>query len=188
MITRPPISPRLWDHAGPYGIQLDVAVTEQQIPLAIDKGGPVAAFPKRAGVLMPIIKIAYIGAPEALHDVADAPFVMWRHQQMHMVGHEHIGVYLTMMALAGVYQLGEVDPIILISCENGLAVVTPLNNVLRMSGQDEARETRRLSCVTMRRRGIGEDHQEDAATGYFEVGRSTSLAFNNSAGVGARRG
>jgi hypothetical protein len=58
---------------------------------------------------------------------------------MDVVCHEDIGVNVTMMVLASGSQLGEVESIILIGYEDGLAIVAPLNDMLGMTGQHKAR-------------------------------------------------
>jgi hypothetical protein len=64
---------------------------------------------------------------------------MRRDEQMDVVRYEDIGMQVTVMALASGSELGEVEAIIVIRCEDRLAVVPPLNDMLGMTWQHKAR-------------------------------------------------
>ncbi len=65
--------------------------------------------------------------------------MMRRDEQMDVVRHEDIGVNVTVMMLASGSQLGKVESIIVIRGEDRLAIVAPLNDMLRMSWQHKTR-------------------------------------------------
>ena len=51
---------------------------------------------------------------------------------MHVVGHEHIGVDLTMIPPAGIAELAPESGIVLVSNEDGTAIVTAYSDCYRV--------------------------------------------------------
>ena len=64
-------------------------------------GGFVTAFPKRAGALVVMVVILHVVTPHHLHDFEQALRLVRRNQQMHMIGHQDIGVNVTWVLFAG---------------------------------------------------------------------------------------
>lgn len=57
---------------------------------------------------------------------------------MNMIGHQHIGVQITLMLLAGLSKLAQVKLIVLIRVKNGFTVIAPNNYMLGLAGQVKA--------------------------------------------------
>lgn len=91
-VTGPGIFTGVFHHRRAHGVKLNVAIADQQIPLGIDYGRPVAAFPKSPGSLVVAVEVLDVASAHRLHHLADTHFRVRRHQEMHMVGHENIGV------------------------------------------------------------------------------------------------
>lgn len=51
-ITGPRVIGRMDDHPGAHGIELDIALTGQEIPVRLRWAGAVAAFPEAAAALV----------------------------------------------------------------------------------------------------------------------------------------
>jgi transposase len=83
------------------------------------KTGLVAPLPKRAAAPIGCIEVAHITATERLHRSRDGTGHLRRHQQVHMVGHQHISVYPTTVCQRRLTELTQVTPIVLLAQKQG---------------------------------------------------------------------
>jgi hypothetical protein len=92
LITGPGITSRMQHHPGTYRIELDISHTCQQVAITRDPAAPVSALPECAALSIALIHVTDLLAPSVL-DCATDRFTRLRcHQQMHMIGHQHITV------------------------------------------------------------------------------------------------
>lgn len=75
---------------------------------------------------------------DRLQHLAEAISLLRRHQQMDMVRHEHIGMNLTRMLLPSRAQRIEVKKIVILAEKDITSVISPVDDVLRLSGKDKS--------------------------------------------------
>lgn len=136
-VTGPCIVQRVGNHACADRIEFDVAVAAQKIVFTVDQAGFVASFPKCAGAPVAIVDVADIAAPEGLHDPDNHAGLRWGDQQVHMVGHQHVGMNLAATLEHDLVHFPQVAEIVAGLKETGLAVVAALYDVLGDSGKVE---------------------------------------------------
>ena len=83
----------------------------------------------------------HIALAEQFHQVSYDIRLSWRQQQMHVIRHQHIGMDGATGALRAQSQLVEIEKIVVIREETGLAVVAALDDVKRNIGKRNARTT-----------------------------------------------
>ena len=91
-VARPAILARMFHHAGPHRIQLDVALTRQQIVLLLRQTGAETPLPQASGAAVRAIHILHIALPQRLHQCPRTLGTPGGQQQVHVVGHQDIGV------------------------------------------------------------------------------------------------
>lgn len=134
-IARPSILGRMFDHTGPDGIELDIALARQQIALLLRQAGSESALPQSAAAAIGSVHILYIALTERLHHGADRPFGRCRHEQVDVVGHEHVGMDCTAVADAVLVEPVQIEPIVLVGEGAGLAIVSALDEMERDVGK-----------------------------------------------------
>jgi hypothetical protein len=117
-------------HRGPHGVEFDIAQTQQEIGLGFDYTGSVAALPQGAGALIRGVDIGHIAPPNGLHPFGNAIGPRGRYEQMDMIGHQDIGMDGAAITFGSVVNGGEVQAIVLVSEENRLAIIAPLDDVV----------------------------------------------------------
>lgn len=135
----PRVVGRIGAHARANRVELDIAVAAQQVGVAIDEGGFVAAFPERARAAVAIVDVANVTPPQRLHEAGDLATALRGHQQVHVVGHQYIGVNLAAVAQRDFPEVLQIAMPIGIGEEAGLAIVAALDNVLGNAGEVDAR-------------------------------------------------
>ena len=70
----------------------NVAVASQYVVLALRQTGTKAPFPQRAAAAVDAVYVLHVALPEMFHHLACAVGLLRSEQQMHMVGHQHVGV------------------------------------------------------------------------------------------------
>ena len=103
-----------------------------------DRARFVASFPERPRPSIAFVDVAHIAAPQRLHQAGDLSRGHRRDQQMHVVGHQHVGMHAAVLPAGDVAQVLEVADAVDVCEEAGLAVVAALDDVLRDSGQVDA--------------------------------------------------
>jgi hypothetical protein len=87
------------------------------------------------------IEIPDIASPDALHETTQIACVLRFHQEVNMVGHEHIRIQPRPAFLFGFAQTLEKDLIILRRQKDGLPIVPALDDVIGIRRQAESRRT-----------------------------------------------
>lgn len=116
-------------------------MTAQQVVVALDRAGLVAALPQCSGAAVAVVDVAHVAPAERLHDMAHLARRGRRHQQVHVVGHQHIGVHGAAGAAGDVAQLIEVPQAVDGLEETRLPVVAALDDMLRHVGQVDSQWT-----------------------------------------------
>ncbi len=86
--------------------------------------------------------MANIAAAERLHGAGQAVGGARRHQQMHVVGHQHVGMNRATMVQGGCSEPVVVTAIVLRREEDRFAIVAALDHMQRLIGQKVASEPR----------------------------------------------
>ena len=97
---------RMRDHSGAHGVELDVRATSEKISLAVDRCRPVASLPQRADSTVGGIDVSDVAPAEGLHRAWQAVFVARCHQQMRVVGDQHIGMDRAIIGRCGLREPG----------------------------------------------------------------------------------
>ncbi len=138
-VAGPAVIARMTDHLRPHGIQLDVAVTGQHIVLFLRHPGSKASLPQRPAAPIGTIDVLHIALAQVLHQQRSAVGFLRREQQVHMVGHQHVGVDRAAELRCILGQTLQVKYVVFVGEEAGVAVVTALDQVQRNTGKRNAR-------------------------------------------------
>ena len=112
----------------------------QQVGIAGNEAGLVATLPQRAGPVVGVVDVPNIATAKRLHHPADAATLARGHEQVHVVGHQHIGMDAATFVQCDLVQVMQVATIVFGLEEAGLAIVAALDHMLRDAGQADARE------------------------------------------------
>ena len=137
-VARPLVLGWTGNEPGPHWVELDVAHAWQQVLSRIDYGGAVPSAPNGSGAPVPGIDVLGIASAHGLHDFADTPLVAWGQQQMYMVGHEDVRVYVNLVHHAGFPHALQIKIVVLVAHKHRRVIVAALDHVLNLSGQDVA--------------------------------------------------
>ncbi len=140
-VARPRIVTRVPDHARAYRVGLDVLMAPEQIALAVDQAGAKASLPERPGAMVLAVEVLDITLSQELHRQPDAVVLVRRHQQVRVVGHQHIGVHRHAVGAGLHEQVAQVPPVIGLRQEARGPVVAALNHVKRDACKAQARST-----------------------------------------------
>jgi hypothetical protein len=80
-----------------------------------------------------MVEILDIIPTQHLHQFADAILGMRCRQQMHMIGHQNIGVDIATVLFSGCLELFQKKPVILVCAKDFLAIITTLDHMLRLA-------------------------------------------------------
>lgn len=130
-VGRPAILVGCSDHAGGNWIHLDVAIAGKQVVIGIDQAGLVPALPQRAGAAIALVDIKHVISAHVLHQPGDRVLLLRSHQQMHMVGHEHVGVQPNAKAPQPLSQQLQVEQVVIITEETDRPIIAALNDMGR---------------------------------------------------------
>lgn len=133
-ITAPSIQAGVLYHPGTNRIEFDIAHTGYEVAFCLDDAGFVTAFPEAAGAAVETVDVLHIAPPDGLHELGDSSLGFRRHQQMHMIGHQCIGMNLTVPIDGRFLQPVKVDVVILLGEETWLPIDAALHDVLRHPG------------------------------------------------------
>ncbi len=112
-----------------HGVELNVAVTPQQIRFGFDQTGAETPIPKRPGTAVSPIDILYIALSQVLHQLRGTLGLLLGHQQMHVIGHEHVGVQPHADTVAEGLQMIEIEEVIVIGKETRGAIIAALDDM-----------------------------------------------------------
>jgi hypothetical protein len=74
--------------------------------------------------------MAHVPPPQRLHHPPDGACVLRRHQQVHVIGHQHVGMHATAEFQARLAQRAQVIAVVVRLEEARLAIVATLHHVL----------------------------------------------------------
>lgn len=138
MVAGPTILVRIGDHRGAQGIEFDMAVAVHDVVATVDRTGLVATFPQCAAAVIPVIDVADIAPAKRLQRARDGVRLLRGQQQVHMVGHQHVGMHRTAFAQGGFAQQRAITEVVRLDEEAGLAAVAALQDMLRDVGKINA--------------------------------------------------
>lgn len=129
---------RVRHHRGTQRIEFDVAMALQEMRVIGDQAGLVATFPQGAGAMVGPVYMTHVTPAECLHHAADATDVGRRHEQVDVVGHQHVRMDCAAFAQRDFIEVVQIAPIVAGREEAGLAIVAALDDVLRDAGEIES--------------------------------------------------
>ena len=127
--TRPSIVSRTPHHVCPYRIQLDTVAAGQNIIFILRQTRLEPTFPQRTTTPVRSIDVLHITPPKILHHQCGTVGSSWRNQQMHMIGHQHIGMYFTTVFISLILQRFQIAVIVFFRIKARAAIVAALNDV-----------------------------------------------------------
>lgn len=132
-------APRVDDHSRSHRIERNVPVTAQKIVITRHEARLVTPRPERPRSPVDIVKVLDVPPPQRLTLPAQSPQSQPGHQQMHGVGHQHLGMDRAPVGLTGAAKPPGIDSVIRLGVKTILAIVAALNDVLRQIGKIEPR-------------------------------------------------
>jgi hypothetical protein len=85
--------PDVFGPLSPHRIQLDVSIAGEQIAVRLDQRRPESTLEQTAGARVASIHVLHVPLPDLLHNPRHAIVFRRRHQQVDVVGHQHIGMH-----------------------------------------------------------------------------------------------
>src|SRR5688572_21935985 len=122
---------RVGHHARAHRIELDVAIAGHYVSAGLGNAGTEAAFPKRAGPIVPPVEIQDIGSAEVAHQQPTSLRTRRGDQEMHVVRHEAVSMHLALVLHRELPQGAEVSQVVAVMRKARVAVVSALNDVQR---------------------------------------------------------
>ena len=129
-------------HLGPHRIEFDIPVTGKQIALTFDQCCFVTPFPQCSRAFLHVVEILNITSSQRLKRLADAASPLRGHQQMHMICHQHIGMYGASMLLRRLVQTFDKEMVILFINKNNTAIIAAQYYVLGLPREIISGESR----------------------------------------------
>ena len=121
----------------PDRIELDVAITGEEVALVLHRTRLEAPLPQRSRAPLAVIDIGHEPSPQRLEYGAHRLSMSRCHQQVAMIGHQHIGMHGAPMVAGRPAQPVEINPVVIVVEEDGLPVVAPLHHVDRYAREEE---------------------------------------------------
>ena len=94
------------DQSGAHGVELDVKAVSEKISLVVDRCRSVASLSQRADSTVGGIDVSDVASAEGLHRAWQAAFVARCHQQMRVVGDQHIAMDRAIIGRCGLREPG----------------------------------------------------------------------------------
>ena len=148
--ARPGIGAGSIDHSGAHGIELDVALATQQIAFGLNDAGPETPLPQRTAAIVDAIDVLHVALSQVLHQQRGPIAPARREQQVHVVGHQDIGVDRAYVARRQLLQMVEIAAVVVIGKEAGAAIVPTLDDVQWGAGNAQASATGHDVCRSSR--------------------------------------
>jgi hypothetical protein len=114
----------------PDGVQLDVAITGQQISIVRYQARFIAPLKESTSPPILLIEIPYVLATDCLHHPGETIGMTGGGQKVYVVGHIYPGMYRHIITLGVFSQPMSINRPIIIAAKDNLSIVTTLNNVL----------------------------------------------------------
>jgi hypothetical protein len=116
-------------------IEIEIRHARKQIALGLNQVRLIPAFPQRAGPALALVKVPDIAPADGLHQGRYAFSRLWGCEQMKVIDHEHISMNADALSLRMFLEQREQHFIICGRRKDCFAVIAPLNDVVRMTGQ-----------------------------------------------------
>ena len=136
----PAVALRRCDHAGPHRVEFDVAVAGQQVTRAVHQRRLESPFPEGARPAIAGIERPHVAPPDRLHHARRRAALGRGEQQVHVVGHQDVGMDRATMLQGRFPQFLAIAREIRAVRETGLAIVAALHHMLRDSRQVQSRK------------------------------------------------
>lgn len=134
-MARPAVAGGVFHHARTQRVELDVALAAQQVVIVHHRAGLVPPLPQRAGPAVVVVDVSHVSATERLHHACHLATRQRGDQQVHVVGHQHVGVDAAVLAPGDVAQILQIADVVDVGEEARLAVVAALDDVLGDAGK-----------------------------------------------------
>src|SRR5260221_3888563 len=122
-IAGPAVMRRIVHHGGSDGIELDVALTSQQIGFGLHQRGLIAAIPQRAGAPVAAVDVLHIAPAEGNDQLRHRLRLFRREQQVHLDGPEHIAEQGALVFAQGILQPIQISSLSFFSNETRMAIM-----------------------------------------------------------------
>ncbi len=116
-------------HGGTNGIEFDVADDVEQMAPVVDHARFEATLPERTAATVTSVEMLDVTLPGIAHGC--------RHQQVHVVAHQHESVHLHRMPLTGVAEQAPIMAAVLIIDEGRAPIDAALGDMKRDAGQEK---------------------------------------------------
>ena len=126
------------NHARPDRIQLDIPVARERVMLRGNETGPKATLPERAAAPGPSVDALYVALAQIFHEEGADVRRVRRKKQVHMIGHQAIGVNGTVMPAGKKAQVTQVSKVIGIAEKAQAAIVAALDDMDGHFGNDDS--------------------------------------------------
>lgn len=138
-ITRPRIVARPSNHPGTHRIEFDVTAARQKVRPRVHQTCLVAPFPQGARATVATIEQPGIVPRERMHQARQGSLLARRHQQVHVVAHQYIGMQPAPKSPQHLPQALQVALAVEIIQKAWQSIVAPLHHMLRNAGKIKAR-------------------------------------------------
>src|SRR5260221_7640241 len=136
-IARPREIGPIRHHVGAQLVSLDIAMTGEEIGLAVEDGRSVAALPQRAGAPVAAVDMSDVAAAEQLEDPRQRIGTRRREEQMKMIAHQHIGMEETTLRRQRGSEPAEVELPVAVGEEDRHPVVAALNDMMDLAPRQQ---------------------------------------------------
>jgi len=144
-ITAPAVHLGTLYHLRPHRIEFDIPTAGKKIPLFLNQTGLESPLPQGAGSPVGMIDIGDIPATDMLQQSTDRILLLRGGQQVDVVGHENVGMYLSPIALTPLPEPFQISPIVAIVKKDRLAIVAALYHMHGNMREEKTGFSRHLS-------------------------------------------
>src|SRR6266850_3544629 len=127
------------NHACPDRIQLDIPVAREHVMLRSNEAGPKTAFPERTAAPGPFVHALYVALAQIFHEEGAGVRRVRREKQVHMIGHQAIGVNGAVIPACKKAQVAQVSKVIGIAEKAQAAIVAALDGMDSHFGNNDSR-------------------------------------------------
>jgi len=105
----------MYHHPSPHRVQFNVSVTTEKIVFFSHETGAKPPFPEGTGTPIGPVYVLHISLAQMFHH-SGRPLALLRcHQEVNVVGHQHVGMQVHRILLAGLTEMIEVELVIVFS-------------------------------------------------------------------------
>src|SRR5258705_10689106 len=128
-------------------------MASQEVGVGLDQRCTETSFPQRARALIALVEMPRVRARRRMHRPGNRRRVVRRHQQVHVVAHEHVRVDRHPVIAGRLFDAVPKEPVISLTMEDALAVVPPVGDVGRVAGNEMTRRSSHMDLTC--RPGLG---------------------------------